>query len=159
MASGGIPDDGKLKYAVFAALYLESGTSTGLEAYEYNFAGIDLSNFWGEGSSSQFNSNKQFFCLKSETTMLPYAVFDDLANTIKLLLERWNNRMFNVASSSEKDIAKFWILNMGANILPDNVYTGMGSTQLTSIEDKVKKSIDIWNAVPTTTTTTTTTTP
>ena len=65
MSAGEIPDDGKLKYEVFAALYLESSTSTGLEAYENNFAGIDLSSSWGP-SNTYFEGNPNYFCLKSE---------------------------------------------------------------------------------------------
>ena len=109
MSSRNIPDDGKLKYAVFAALYLESSTSTGLEAYESNFAGIDLSSSWGE-AKKYFQGNPNYFCLKSDTTTLPYAVFDDLNSNVTLLLERWKNSMINLPNVSAKEITKFWIL-------------------------------------------------
>jgi len=141
ITASGISDDGKLKYCVFAALFLESSTTTGLESYENNFAGIDLSQSWGT-SSRYFNGNEQFFCLKSDTTTLPYAVFDDLSNNVRLLIERWKDRMGNVANSTTKEITKFWILNFGANQNQSNVYTSMDPTKLSNIESKVQKSID-----------------
>ena len=69
-----ITDDGKLKYCVFAALFLESSTTTGFSAYENNYAGIDLSQSWGT-TSSYFNGNQQFFCLQSDTTTLNHMRF------------------------------------------------------------------------------------
>ena len=147
MSSGNIPDDGKLKYAVFAALYLESSTSTGLEAYENNFAGIDLSSSWGP-SKKYFEGNPNYFCLKSDTTTLPYAVFDDLNNNVTLLLEKWKNSMIILPNVSAKEITKFWILYFGANQNNPNVYSQMDPTQLSNIESKVQKSLDIWNAIP-----------
>jgi hypothetical protein len=146
MTASGVSDDGKLKYCVFAALFLESSTTTGLEAYENNFAGIDLSQSWGT-SSRYFNGNEQFFCLKSDTTTLPYAVFDDLSNNVRLLIERWKDRMGNVPNNSAKEITKFWILNFGANQNQSNVYTSMDPTKLSNIESKVQKSIDNVNSL------------
>jgi hypothetical protein len=133
MSSLNIPDDNKLKYTVFAALYLESATSTGLEAYENNFAGIDLSNNWGP-SKEYFQSNPNYFCLKSDTTTLPYAVFDDLGKNIELLLARWKDRMINLPNISAKEITKFWILYFGAKQNNENVYSQMDPTQLSNIE-------------------------
>jgi len=144
--ASGVSDDGKLKYCVFAALYLESSTTTGLESYENNFAGIDLSQSWGT-SSRYFSGNEQFFCLKSDTTTLPYAVFDDLSNNVRLLIERWKDRMGNVPNNSAKEITKFWILNFGANQNQSNVYTSMDPTKLSNIEAKVQKSIDNVNSL------------
>ena len=146
MSSGNIPDDGKLKYAVFAALYLESATSTGLESYENNFAGIDLSSSWGT-SKTYFEGNPNYFCLKSDTTTLPYAVFDDLDNNVTLLLERWKNRMINLPNVSAKEITKFWVLYFGAKQNNENVYSQMDPTQLSNIESKVQKSLDIYGGV------------
>ena len=146
MSAGEIPDDGKLKYAVFAALYLESSTSTGLEAYENNFAGIDLSSSWGT-SNTYFEGNPNYFCLKSDTTTLPYAVFDDLNNNVTLLLERWKNSMIILPKVSAKEITKFWVIYFGANKNNENVYSQMDPTQLSNIESKVQKSLDIYGSV------------
>ena len=146
MSALGIADDDKLKYCVFAALYLESSTTTGFESYENNYAGIDLTQSWGE-SGKYFNSNQQYFCLKSDTTTLPYAVFDDLTNNVVMLLERWKGRMGIVPNNTAKEITKFWILNFGATQKDLNVYTGMDATKLSNIESKVKKSIDLVNSI------------
>ena len=145
LSSKNIPDDNKLKYALFAALYLESGTSTGFDAYENNFAGIDLSKSWGD--SEIYFGGTNYFCLKSDTTTLPYALFDDLTNNITILLEKWKNSMVVLPNNSAKEITKFWILYFGAKQNDSNVYTTMDPTQLSNIESKVQKSLDIWNGV------------
>ena len=69
MNSLGITDDGKLKYAVYSAIYLESGTSTGFKTYESNYSGVDLSKSWG-GSKAYFETSKNFFCLKNDSNGL-----------------------------------------------------------------------------------------
>jgi hypothetical protein len=145
LISSGIGDDGKLKYAVFAALYLGSGTDKGFIAYDYNFAGVDISQDWGP-TSSYFNGNKQYFCLSSQSYILPYAVFDDLSNSIRFLLERWKGRVNkSITEVNKTTITKFWILNFKSEIQQENVYTTYDPTQLSNIESKVQTSIDLFN--------------
>ena len=54
--------------------------------------------------------------------------------------------MVNVPDNSEKSISKFLILNNGAEILNENVYTTMDATQLSNIESKVKTAISKLNS-------------
>jgi hypothetical protein len=147
MNSLGITDDGKLKYAVYSAIYLESGTSTGFKTYESNYSGVDLSKSWG-GSKVYFETSKNFFCLKNDSNglTLPYAVFESSSKNFEMLLQRWKGRMVNVPDNSEKSISKFLILNNGAEILNENVYTTMDATQLSNIESKVKTAISRLNS-------------
>ena len=147
MNSLGITDDGKLKYAVYSAIYLESGTSTGFKTYESNYSGVDLSKSWG-GSKAYFETSKNFFCLKNDSNglTLPYAVFESSSKNFEMLLQRWKGRMVNVPDNSEKSISKFLILNNGAEILNENVYTTMDATQLSNIESKVKTAISKLNS-------------
>ena len=42
-------------------------------------------------------------------------------------------------------ITKFWILNNGSEILPENVYTGMSSKDIENIRGKVETSINLFN--------------
>jgi hypothetical protein len=144
ISSIGIVDDKKLKYVVFAALYLESGTETGFEAYENNFSGVELNENWGN-NSTYFSGNQQFFCLSSGGYTTPYAVFNDLNSNVYILLLRWKDRMFNLKDNSAKEITKFWIINDGAVKKNENVYTTMPETSLKDLEEKVQKSINIWN--------------
>ena len=148
MTSLGITDDNKLKYAVFSALYLESGTSTGFKAYESNYSGIDLTKSWGS-SKTYFETSKNFFCLKNDESglTLPYAVFESSSKNIEMLLQRWKGRMVNVPDNTAKSITKFVMLNSGAEILPENVYTTMDATQLSNIETKIQKAITTFDAI------------
>lgn len=139
-----IQDDNKLKYVVFAAFYLESGSENGFEAYENNFSGIQIDQNWG--NISEFVGNEQFFCLKSGNFTAPYAVFNDINSNTRMLITRWYNRMHNLTNNSAKEIAKFWILNNSAVKKPDNVYTSMTEADIKNIEEKVQKSINIWNS-------------
>jgi hypothetical protein len=77
---------------------------------------------------------------------LPYAVFESSSKNFEMLLQRWKGRMVNVPDNSEKSISKFLILNNGAEILNENVYTTMDATQLSNIESKVKTAISRLNS-------------
>jgi len=144
LVSSGIGDDGKLKYVVFAALYLGSGTDKGFIAYENNFSGIDLSQDWGP-TSVYFSSNKRYFCLSSNSKTLPYAVFDDLYNNVRFLIEKWKGRTKFLPDNSKTTLTKFWILNFSSQIKDENVYTTYDPTQLSMLESKVQTSIDLFN--------------
>jgi hypothetical protein len=143
-------DDGKLKYAVFVALYLESGNSTGFEAYENNFAGIDLNQNWGN-QSQYFDGNKQFFCLKgTDGNTKPYAVFDDLSNNVKVLIDRWKLRTSEITTINGENLFKFWVINFGANTSQGNSIYNQLQTQpsiLSEYQSKAQKAIDIWNSM------------
>ncbi len=139
-----ITDDGKLKYVIFASMYIESGNGSGFECYENNFAGIDLSSNWGDSIKNQIT--QQFYCLTSDKTVLPYAQFRSLGDLIKFLGLRWERRMGGVTVDGPS-IAKFWIENLSANRTNSNVYETFDKTVLNNLEEKVKKSIDTFNAI------------
>ena len=46
-----------------------------------------------------------------------------------------------------QDIAKFLILDADAAISPDSIYTSMNPTDITTIEDNVQNSINVFNTV------------
>jgi hypothetical protein len=146
MSNLNIVDDGKIKYVIYSALYLESGASTGFKSYESNYSGVDLSKSWGS-SKTYFETSKNFFCLKNDGSglTLPYAVFESSSKNIEMLLQRWKGRMVVVPNNSAKSIAKFWILNNSAETLDENVYTSMDVTQLSNIEAKVQTAINRLN--------------
>ena len=48
---------------------------------------------------------------------------------------------------SAKEITKFWVIYFGANKNNENVYSQMDPTQLSNIESKVQKSLDIYGSV------------
>jgi hypothetical protein len=142
-------DDGKLKYAIFVALYLESGTATGFEAFENNFAGITLDQNWAN-QSRFFNDNSEYFCLKSDTTTLPYAVFDDISNNISVLIERWYLRTGSITSIDASTLTKFWAINRRANTSEGQSAYNQLETQtatLSNLVAKAQKALDIWKSL------------
>jgi hypothetical protein len=146
-------DGGKLQYVVFAALYVESANGDiKMTAYESNYGGVTLSGGpWGNAGKRFFEGNKQFFCQTSanDSTTLPYAVFNDLFNHLSFVVARWKDRMSSVEITSTS-IAKFLIINNltidGPKMKDMGVYTTYDNTRLKSLEDKVQKSIDVYNA-------------
>ena len=146
-------DGSKLQYVVFAALYVESANGDiKMTAYESNYGGVTLSGGpWGNAGKQFFEGNKQFFCQTSanDSTTLPYAVFNDLFNHLKFIVARWKDRMGSVEINATS-IAKFLIINNltidGPKMKNMSVYTTYDKTILKSLEDKVQKSIDVYNA-------------
>ena len=146
-------DGSILKYVVFAALYVESANGDiKMTAYESNYGGVTLSGGkWGS-SETYFIGNKQFFCQTSanDSTTLPYAVFNDLYNHLKFIVARFKDRM-NGVEVTASSIAKFLIINNltinGPKMKDISVYNSYDKTKLKYLEDKVKKSIDVYNAI------------
>jgi len=141
-----------LKYVIFAAMYVESANGNSkITAYENNFAGVTLTGDWGS-TSTYFKGNQQFFCQTSanDSTTLPYAVFDDLANHLTFLINRWRFRMTSDVEINAKSITKFLIINNltidGPKMKGNEVYNTYDPTKLKNLEDKVQKSIDVFNA-------------
>jgi hypothetical protein len=141
-----------LQYVVFAALYVESANGDlKMTAYENNYGGVTLSGGkWG-ASSKFFDNNKQFYCQTSanDSTTLPYAVFNDLYNHLKFVVGRFKDRMSGVEATASS-IAKFLIINNltinGPTMKSINVYDSYDKTKLKNLENKIQKSIDVFNA-------------
>ena len=122
-----------------------------MTAYENNYAGVTLSGGkWGYASKF-FDNNKQFYCLTSanDSTTLPYAIFNDLYNHLKFVVARFKDRMSGVEVTASS-IAKFLIINNltinGPTMKSINVYDSYDKTKLKNLENKVQKSIDVFNA-------------
>ena len=145
-------NESNLQYVVFAALYVESANGDlKMTAYENNYAGVTLSGGkWGYASKF-FDNNKQFYCLTSanDSTTLPYAIFNDLYNHLKFVVARFKDRMSGVEVTASS-IAKFLIINNltinGPTMKSINVYDSYDKTKLKNLENKVQKSIDVFNA-------------
>jgi hypothetical protein len=121
-----------------------------MTAYENNYAGVTLDGgVWP--NEIYFKNNKQFFCQTSanDSTTLPYAVFNDLYNHLKFIVARWKDRMGSVELTASS-IAKFLIINNltinGPKMKEISVYNSYDKTRLKNLENKVQKSIDVFNA-------------
>jgi hypothetical protein len=155
MANSNITDDGKLKYAIFSAMYITSKFSNGktieLKGIENNFSGLEISSKYPnyKGKTYYCASSKVFVNPQNntKTTSNPFAVFTSIDENIDFLISRWNPRMINVKTniSLADGITKFWILNNGPEILPDDVYTGMPSKDIESIKNTVTEAISLFD--------------
>jgi hypothetical protein len=73
--------------------------------------------------------------------------FTDLTQNVEFLISRFNGRVGKINGITSKDIAKFLILDADAAISADSIYTSMSSTDVTTIEDNVQNSINVFNTV------------
>jgi hypothetical protein len=133
-----ITTDQKLQYTIFATLYIASGGQTGLSSLENNYAGIDITQYWG--ASSEYFKNV-YYCSSTNT---PYATFESLTTCVKFLSERWKNRI-DFKHVTADVITKFWILNSNTSkVRPSNVYDTYNEIDLQNITSKVTESINIF---------------
>lgn len=133
-----ITDDDKLKYVIFASLYLSSYNGTSFKSYENNFTNITLMNKWSSTPSTKF------FCKTINSSSQPFMVFSSIDNNIDFLIDRYKGRMVTVKDNSKEEIAKFIILNEG-NDTPETVYSQMDKTRLLNIQTKVEESKKLFN--------------
>jgi len=77
-----------LNLSIFTKLYLGSRTQgKALEAYGFNFIGLDLTVNWGD--LSNYSSDK-YFCSNDNT---PFLIFSSLNKNIEFLFNRWKPRI------------------------------------------------------------------
>jgi hypothetical protein len=138
--------DKKLRYTVFATLYLASSRTSGLSAYGNNFANITLNQFWGDGISKQYfqiDNKGHYYCYNNR----PYVIFRSLRNCVNMLISRWSQRMGSIKKIDKAEIAKFWILNENAATTRDsNVYDNYGTVDLIDVESKIEESMRIFDS-------------
>jgi hypothetical protein len=133
-----ITDDNKLKYVIFASLYLSSYYGSSFKAYENNFTNLTLISKWSSTPSTKF------FCKTMNSVSQPFMVFKSIDENIDFLIERYKGRMVTVKDNSKEEITKFIILN-DSNDKPETVYSQMDKTQLLNIQTKVEESIKLFN--------------
>ena len=133
----------KLRYAVFAKMFLSSANNGQLESQSFNYTDTDLEQDWGP-SVGDFFTTKKYYC---STSNKPYVAFTDLNQNVDFIISRFEGRVSLINDITPKDITKFLILNGDAGLSDEKVYTTMNQTDITTMEDKVKKAIEIFNPV------------
>jgi hypothetical protein len=133
--------DQKLRYAVFAKMYLSSSQGGMLQSNSFNYSNTDLLQDWGPSVESFFKT-KKYYCSNSN---IPYVTFSSLNQNVDFLISRYEKRVDNVKTITAKDITKFLILYGESGIEPDSVYTSVSSTDITTIESNVQNAINIYN--------------
>jgi hypothetical protein len=133
--------DQKLRYLVFATIYLGSSNGTELETNENNYSGVDLLQNWGQTGVSYFSN--QFYCNSSN---IPYAIFSDLSKHIEFLIARFSGKIGQLTAITSKDITKFYTLYFSAVQKNIDVYNKLveNPSQLSEIETSVQQSIDLF---------------
>jgi hypothetical protein len=134
--------DQKLRYLVFATIYLGSSNGTELETKENNYSGVDLLQNWGQTGLSYFN--QQFYC---SSTDVPYAIFSDLSKHVEFLIARFKGKISLLPDITAKEIVKFHTLYFSANQKNIDVYNNLvqnNPSQLSQMEASVQKSIDLF---------------
>jgi hypothetical protein len=146
----------KLKYLVFATMYLGSGDKNkGFVSWENNYSKVNLTETdgnWGkntsceggapQGGSLAYFPKREYFSLEPG---IPYGVFNSVDDNVKMLLARWYNRA--LPNVDNKEITKFWILNFTSKMRDENVYTTYDPTQLSNLENQVQESINLLNSL------------
>jgi len=133
--------DQKLRYLVFATIYLGSSNGTELETNENNYSGVDLLQNWGQAGVSYFSN--QFYCNSSN---IPYAIFSDLSKHVEFLIARFSGKIGQLPAITAKDITKFYTLYFSAVQKNIDVYNKLveNPSQLSEIETSVQQSIDLF---------------
>jgi hypothetical protein len=135
-------DDQRLRYLVFAAIYLGSSNGTELETKENNYSGINLLQYWGNPGLNYFN--QQYYC---SSTDVPYSIFSDLSKHISFLIDRWKGRVTQLPEITAKEIVKFYTLYFSANQKNIDVYNKLvqdNPSQLSQMETSVQQSINLF---------------
>jgi len=133
--------DQKIRYAVFAKMYLSSSQSGLLQSQSFNYSNTDLKQDWGP-SVETFFTTKKYYCSDSN---IPYVTFQSLNQNIDFLISRYKDRVGKINSISAKDITKFLILYGESGVLPDTEYTTLNPTDVTTIESNVQNAINVYN--------------
>ena len=133
--------DQKIRYAVFAKMYLSSSQSGLLQSQSFNYSNTDLKQDWGP-SVETFFTTKKYYCSDSN---IPYITFKSLSQNIDFLISRYKDRVGKINSISAKDITKFLILYGESGILPETEYTTLNPTDVTTIESNVQNAINVYN--------------
>ena len=135
--------DQKIRYSVFAKMYLNSSDAVGLKTQSNNYSGTDLMSDWGQAVSVYF-TKKQYYCGGISNTK-PYVIFEDLNQNIDFLISRFSGRVSEIKDLTSSEITKFIILYSDAAISNSNVYTTMNPTDITNMESKVTQAIKLFN--------------
>jgi hypothetical protein len=135
----------QLSTLVYAKIYMSSFVNPNFETYNNNFAGIDITEYWGP-SSSRFkvdgNGNGLFYCTSSNQ---PYASFENLQSSVTFLIERWKNRFTVNQFTTNEDYAKFIVLNSVPNASETNIWDGLNETQKKNLISEVEQAINLLN--------------
>lgn len=132
-----IPDNGKLKYAIFYIFYLNSYGNNKFSAFQNNYALISLDYEWT-------NINKtNYFCMSnSKNESIPFATFGSISDQIDFLIDRNKSRLSDVNTDDlVNGLPKFYLRNVFPNV-PSSLYD---SSDINFFKQKADESIKLFD--------------
>jgi hypothetical protein len=98
-------------------------------------------------------TSKKYYCLKGQSTLLPYVTFQDVNSQIEFLFAFFNKKINNVSlpNITPESVAKFWVENKDFASKSNTYYSTLDSSVRIDIEAKVKESLNLFgysNPVP-----------
>ena len=151
MANMNLSDDGKLKYVVFASIYMSSFQGVSFKAYEGNYTNHKLTTKWSTTPTTKYFCKIVGGTGEAQATT-PFMVFNSIDGNIDYLLNRYKSRMVTIKSTRQNpvefvnDITKFLILN-SENDVPETTYSKMDATVLSNLKSKVESSNDLFDSL------------
>jgi hypothetical protein len=138
----------RLKYTIFAKMFIECGDSTSLNfiGTENNFIGTDISSYWYT-SSDFFSPSKKYFCVTKPNQVMSYVQYESIDKNIEFLLSRWTSAkvLSEIPNNTKEEIAKFIVLNSGVSKLSSSNWFNLSQSDKDKIIDKVGKAISYYN--------------
>lgn len=135
----------KIKYAVFAQMFVQGGNGTSFVGLENNFIGVDLNSNWGN-SESYFSTERKYFCVKRNDKILPYVAFDSVDKNIEFLLSRWRLKASLINQVTADNIALFINTNLKPNSSSPNNWYSLDNADKSKIVAKVQEAINLYDA-------------
>ena len=132
---------------LFSFIYLDSASSSGLKSYENNYSTVNLTETYGAQFASSVN--KKFYCISRGTNLnLPIASFTSTEKFIDFAIGKFKDKLslINTNVPAQEDIVKLYVTKF-PNTQPDDVYTRMTEQDKNTLENKVKKAIDIYKSL------------
>ena len=138
----------QLGQTIFATFYLSSrnpnDNPTGFKADGFNYAGIDLNQNWYAAGDAHFKG--EYYCAKTTSTTLPYAVFKSLDDQINFMFARWNQRASKITDLQPSTLAKFIVENSTTQTTSVPDYNSFTDKDKKDYESKISVALNKWNS-------------
>jgi hypothetical protein len=133
---------------LFSFIYLDSASSSGMKAYEYNYSTINLTETYG-GSQFASSVNKKYYCLSRGTNLnIPIVSFISNEKFVDFAISKFKDRLSLIDTNvlPEVDIVKLYVTKY-PNVQPDNVYTEMTEQDKNTLQNKAKQAINLYKSL------------
>jgi hypothetical protein len=129
-------------------MYVDTGGSTGFEAYENNFSTINLTEFYG-GDLTSYMTTK-YFCVtrgNSQTTNIPVAQFETLDKFLDFFVAKFSGKIVSLTKEINSSITpvddtllKYYVLEWPIK-QNDDVLTLLTEDDKVKIQARIKEGL------------------